>query len=458
VRRGEKAITLCRPVTVKRSTTADDGTEGTTAATFFVYRPQWFVLAQTEGKPVTEPATPPWNKDRALAALDIQEITFDLLDGNCLGFARQRSIAVNPVNPLPHKTRFHELAHVVLGHTSEGTMNDGELTPRNLREVEAESVALLCLAALNLPGVEFSRGYIQAWWGERNPIPEKSAQRILKAADQILKAGTEQSSDDTGGGVMPPVTGQRAAIYARVSSSDQTCENHLPELRRYCEAPSSEQVRQTTDRRPRSGTRLAAVFANDLNDKDQPSRRRRRVVPVVFISANARIHPARRRVHRGRLPKSLATQAFGINPQGDIVGAYRDTASVFHGFVLQGGAFTSIDVPGAALTQAVDISPTGDIVGVYQTAEETTTGVFHMFVLSKETFTTVDYPAAVSTGGLNISVGIAPRGSIVGQYRDGLGGHTDFMSMPMDSQRSTSPGIRRRFYGADAERCGRRTD
>ena len=33
-------------------------------------------------------------------------------------------------------------------------------------------------------------GYIQHWWGQGNPIPERSAQRIFKAADQILKAGT----------------------------------------------------------------------------------------------------------------------------------------------------------------------------------------------------------------------------------------------------------------------------
>src|SRR5207248_6188448 len=87
------------------------------------------------------------------------------------------------------KTTFHELAHVLLGHTGEGEQNDGELTPRNLRECEAESVALLCCAALDLPGVEFSRGYIQSYWGTGNPIPERSAQRILKAADSILKAG-----------------------------------------------------------------------------------------------------------------------------------------------------------------------------------------------------------------------------------------------------------------------------
>ena len=79
---------------------------------------------------------------------------------------------------------------MLLGHTAEGTLNDDELTPRSLRECEAEAVALLCCAALDLPGVEHCRGYIQNWWGQGNPIPERSAQRVLKAADQILKAGT----------------------------------------------------------------------------------------------------------------------------------------------------------------------------------------------------------------------------------------------------------------------------
>jgi hypothetical protein len=68
-----------------------------------------------------------------------------------MGFARARSIAINPVNPMPYKTRFHEIAHVLLDHTTEGTLHDGELTPRSLRECEAEAVALLCCAALGLP-------------------------------------------------------------------------------------------------------------------------------------------------------------------------------------------------------------------------------------------------------------------------------------------------------------------
>ena len=114
-------------------------------------------------------------------------------DGNCLGFARERSIAISPLAPLPFKTRFHELAHVLLGHTTEGMQADSEIMPRSLRECEAESVALLCCAALDLPGVPEARGYVQRWWGRGQEIPERSAQRILKVANQILKAGTDQA-------------------------------------------------------------------------------------------------------------------------------------------------------------------------------------------------------------------------------------------------------------------------
>ena len=79
----------------------------------------------------------------------------------------------------------------MLGHTSEADFNDTERTLKNLREVEAEAVALLCCEALDLEGSEFCRGYIQDWLkrGNESAIPEKSAQKILKAADQILKAG-----------------------------------------------------------------------------------------------------------------------------------------------------------------------------------------------------------------------------------------------------------------------------
>jgi antirestriction protein ArdC len=190
VRKGEKAITLCRPVTVKRTTTTE-GTDDAQPVTWFVYKAFWFVMAQTEGKPIQVAPAPSWDATRALQTLDVTEVPFDLTDGNCQGFARGRSIAVSPIAALPWKTTFHELAHVLL-HTGEPAHLDDEQTPRSLREVEAEAVALLCCAALDLPGVEHCRGYIQAWWKSGEPIPERSAQRILKAADQILKAGTEE--------------------------------------------------------------------------------------------------------------------------------------------------------------------------------------------------------------------------------------------------------------------------
>jgi hypothetical protein len=199
VRRSEKAIVLCQPVTVKRSVEDDDTQADDVVFTRFVYRPKWFVLAQTDGAAMPAAPIPSWDSARAMAALTVAEIPFDVTNGNVLGFARQRSIAINPINPLPHKTRFHELAHVLLGHTVEGVQADGEITPRNLRECEAEAVALLCCAALDLPGVEQSRGYIQSLWGSGNPIPERSAQRILKVADQILRAGRDASAADREG-------------------------------------------------------------------------------------------------------------------------------------------------------------------------------------------------------------------------------------------------------------------
>jgi hypothetical protein len=193
VRKGETALTLCMPVTVKRTVEAEDGSDDAAVFTRFVYKPHWFCLGQTEGQELPPAPIHEWDRAKALETLGVSEVPFDAVDGNVMGFARGRTIAVSPLNPLPFKTTFHEVAHVLLGHTSEGEQNDGERTPRNLRECEAESVALLCCAALDLPGVDFSRGYIQSWWGAGNPIPERSAQRILKVADQILKAGTAET-------------------------------------------------------------------------------------------------------------------------------------------------------------------------------------------------------------------------------------------------------------------------
>jgi hypothetical protein len=199
VRKGERALVLCMPVTCKRREPLEqDDPETPTTFTRFMYVPRWFALSQTDGVGVEPERVGEWDAVRALAALQIAEVPFAHLDGNCQGYASGRTIAVSPVAAAPIKTRFHEFAHVLLGHTTDGAVTDDERTPRSLREVEAEAVALLCLEALSLPGAEYCRGYIQHWNAVRGgaPIPGRSAQKIFKAADAILRAGRASEEAD----------------------------------------------------------------------------------------------------------------------------------------------------------------------------------------------------------------------------------------------------------------------
>ncbi|HYX29127.1 MAG TPA: ArdC-like ssDNA-binding domain-containing protein [Pyrinomonadaceae bacterium] len=197
VKRGEKALTLCMPLTRKRRNDDESTDRNTTneeqTFTTFAHKARWFVISQTYGSELGPITIPEWDAERALQTLCIERIEFDKTDGNCQGFARGSQIAINPVAQLPHKTLFHEMAHVIM-HTSEGDFTDTEQTPKNLREVEAEAVALLCCEALGLEGADYARGYIQNWLYQgigydADAIPERSAQKILRSADQILRAG-----------------------------------------------------------------------------------------------------------------------------------------------------------------------------------------------------------------------------------------------------------------------------
>lgn len=203
VKRGERALILCMPFTRKRREEESNGDDanGERTYTSFMHKARWFVIGQTVGEEFTPPRMPEWEAERALAALDIEQIAFTDTDGNCQGYARKREIAINPVAQLPHKTLFHEAAHIILGHTAEADFTDTERTPKNLREVEAEAVAMLCCEALNLEGADYCRGYIQNWLYQgigynAEAIPEKSAQKILRSADQILRAGRLQPDQD----------------------------------------------------------------------------------------------------------------------------------------------------------------------------------------------------------------------------------------------------------------------
>jgi antirestriction protein ArdC len=193
VRKGEKGITLCMPMPFKKAaqidSTQDETTEPQTRYAFR-FRAYWFVLAQTQGEETYVAPIPGFEMDTALRTLNIARTPFDEMNGNIQGFANGREIAVSPLAALPNKTTFHELAHVVLGHTASEKLVDDEKTARHIREVEAESVALICCETLGLEGAEFCRGYIQHWLKTEKEISDHSAARIFAAATSILKAGT----------------------------------------------------------------------------------------------------------------------------------------------------------------------------------------------------------------------------------------------------------------------------
>ena len=77
---------------------------------------------------------------------------------------------------------------------------------------------------------------------------------------------------------------------------------------------------------------------------------------------------SRRSTCRGR----PASPKPGINDAGQIVGDYRDSSDGIHGFLYSGGAFTTIDVPGAQHL-ASGINDAGQIVGSYVAMHRPTT-------------------------------------------------------------------------------------
>lgn len=195
VQKGQKAISLVMPVPRTRTETDDDGNESRVTYQRFIVAPRWFVYAQTAGEAVEIEPVPGWDRATALVALGVTEIPFDYLNGNVQGFSRPdlRQIAVSPVAALPVKTTFHELGHVLLH--AEAEYVDANTPELSGPEVEAEAVAYLCLAALDLPGAEYCRGYIQSWNGPNGRgITGDSARRIMTAAGQILAAGRTDPS------------------------------------------------------------------------------------------------------------------------------------------------------------------------------------------------------------------------------------------------------------------------
>jgi hypothetical protein len=118
--------------------------------------------------------------------------------------------------------------------------------------------------------------------------------------------------------------------------------------------------------------------------------------------------------HLVNVPLSLSSYFLGSNASGQMVGAFEDQASVFHGLLYDGTSFVAIDPPGSVFTEASDISDSGVIVGEYYDGT-----VHHGFSDNSGTFTIIDFPGAADT----LAGGINSNGDIVGNYADLTGTH-----------------------------------
>jgi len=107
-------------------------------------------------------------------------------------------------------------------------------------------------------------------------------------------------------------------------------------------------------------------------------------------------------------PGAAQTFANGINSSGQIVGDYIDTHGAYHGYLLSGGVFTSINYPFApGGTFADGINNAGQIVG---SGGNASLG----YLLSGGVFTPINYPGSPATGAFGINM----SSDIVGAYYD----------------------------------------
>lgn len=133
-----------------------------------------------------------WELNRALEDLQIKLVDFAQTNGNIQGYSFERNIAINPVVAELLPTTFHELAHVVLGHTTKEKAEEYK-THRGIKEFQAEAVSYLLMKELEEPFNESeSRAYIQNWLKQYTPT-DKDISPIFTAVNKILKAGREQA-------------------------------------------------------------------------------------------------------------------------------------------------------------------------------------------------------------------------------------------------------------------------
>lgn len=122
-------------------------------------------------------------------------------------------------------------------------------------------------------------------------------------------------------------------------------------------------------------------------------------------------------------PGAQATQAYGINKAGTVVGIYEINNDGPHSFLYQNGQYKNIDFPGAVSTHASAINNKGIVAGYYEQANAHTLG----FVYQSGQFYPVSYPGASGTS----AAGINDKDVIVGVWAPPMGLVNTFKAVPV---------------------------
>ena len=135
-------------------------------------------------------------------------------------------------------------------------------------------------------------------------------------------------------------------------------------------------------------------------------------------------------------PSAATTGANGINNTGQIVGDFLDSNFNGHGFVLENEVFQALDDPSATNgTAAFGVNDLGQIVGDYLTADFI--APIHGFLLDAGVFTTIDVPFPDSFD--TVIRGIDSRGDLAGLFFDAQGTH-GFIASPQAAVPEPSSG------------------
>lgn len=191
VKRGAKGIAILAPCTFASLPTSHD--EVSPLATRVGFRTTWvFDESDTEGEELPHVSPTLLNGEAPhelwnLISEMIKERGFTIDRNDCSpanGITKWlgKSVTVRPdLDPAQAtKTLTHELGHIICDHGTEPR------TPRDIAEVEAESIAHIVCAAMGLDSASYSFPYVAQWSDGDITLVRSTADKVVRLAHEVI--------------------------------------------------------------------------------------------------------------------------------------------------------------------------------------------------------------------------------------------------------------------------------